>query len=314
MVTEFTHTEKHYEAELRFDIRKYVDNPRLPDLLFLHGFMGSGMQFRHLFTGISDIVNPITADISIPGPTHSPAGSLAEPLSRGIHQIVSGYLNGGDHFDHPFVAGYSMGGRLALSWATRFPGHLSGLILESTTAGIFDEPKREQRRIRDAENADRIRADFPAFLNEWEKNPLFQIDDGGSAASVPRYIRQKKDNSGTQVTSGARNRLETIQRSQHPETAAAWLEGFGAGVMPPVWDQLDRIRCPVIMITGRMDSKFCDIAGRMTKKLPDAHHTIVPDAAHRVHIDSPDHYISTLRDFLNTCGTNNKIDFSVRPE
>lgn len=314
MVTKFTHTEKHYDAEFRFDVRKYGDKSRLPDLLFLHGFMGSGMQFRHLFTGLSHIVNPVTADISLPGPPYSPAGCIAEPLSSGIHQIVSGYLNGGDHSDHPFVAGYSMGGRLALSWATRFPDHLSGLILESTTAGISDKRERKQRRLRDAENADRIRADFPAFLNEWEKNPLFQLGYHENAASGPGHARQKKDDSGTQVTSGARNRLETIQRSQHPETAAAWLDGFGTGVMPPVWDQLDRIRCPALLVSGSMDSKFCDIAGRMAIKLPDAHHTIVPDAAHRVHIDSPDQYISTLRDFINTCGTNNQIDFSVRPE
>ena len=52
-----------------------------------------------------------------------------------------------------FLLGYSMGGRVALYYAIHGNETLSGLLLESTSAGIQDETDKEERAQVDAARA-----------------------------------------------------------------------------------------------------------------------------------------------------------------
>lgn len=249
--------------------------------------MGSGKQFRHLFDPLSDLVNPVTVDMSFDGTAgKNPFQSGKEEIHNQeavktlvsvLDQVVSSQLQPG-----PIVLGYSMGGRLALSWATNYPGHVTGLILESTTAGIAGAAEREKRRVDDAARAARIRSNFIAFLDEWEQNPLFRGSEKGPVDPDPALKSQ----------------IQEIQRNQSPEQLSRWLQVFGTGKMPPVWDRLNRIASPVLLITGEEDTKFTSLAKRMNSMLPESKLIIVPGAAHRVHIDAPDAYLSYLLEFI----------------
>lgn len=253
------------------------DTSNKPILVQLHGFLGSGEQFRHLIPDLAKTCRPVTVDIS---PIATDPMDIArkrdtsprldtDSLVAGLRKTLVRIRDGDGA---PLVlSGYSMGGRLALSLATRHPRSADGLILESTTAGITDPQQRNKRRTSDRGKAKRIRQDFEKFLDEWEQNPLFQ--------PKPR-----------------RNR---IQRNQDPEIMAKWLEDFGTGEMPPVWDRLGRIRVPVLLITGASDPKFCDLAGQIKAQLADAQHVVIREAAHRVHVDRPAEYTAALNDFLS---------------
>ncbi len=289
MIKQFTsHTFKH----LRIAVQRYGDHPVRPDLVLLHGFLGSGSQFRHLIPPLCDVANPVTLDICFEpsvSATFDDASSLSSSgesydsafgtdiLVDGLHHVVSSALR-----PAPVFLGYSMGGRLALSWATRYPEHAAGLVLESTTAGIIDAEERKKRLREDADRAKRIRSDYMAFLDEWEQNPLFQKNVGNA------YLRKTIPEL----------QLEEIQRNQDPEQASLWLEQFGTGAMPPVWDRLKALKYPVHLITGEKDPKFCTIAGHMSDHLQDSKHVVIPGAAHRVHIDAPDAYLSYLLEFI----------------
>src|SRR3954452_14554767 len=56
------------------------------------------------------------------------------------------------------LAGYSMGGRVALHEALAVPQRIERLVLVSTTSGIEDPPEREPRRAADEELATRSEA------------------------------------------------------------------------------------------------------------------------------------------------------------
>ena len=74
----------------------------------------------------------------------------------------------------PVVAGYSMGGRLALYLALRFPERCAGLILESASPGLESASERAARRAADESKAERLQSgDFEAFLRDWYAQPLF---------------------------------------------------------------------------------------------------------------------------------------------
>ena len=258
---------------LNFCATRLGNKPHLPDLVLLHGFLGSGKQFLHLIPELSKAVNPVTVDI-IPTAANVrfDPDSLVAGLQKTLAEIRSARPG---KTGRPLVLGYNMGGRLALSWAVRYPERVTGLVLESATAGIADPEERRLRREADERNAHSISTDYASFLDEWERNPLFMM------TGYPQH-----------------NMLKTIQRGQDPDVMARWLSDFGTGVMPPVWDQLHRIEAPVLLVSGAADPKFCDLAGRMNKLLPRARHVTVLNAGHRVHMDNPAGYLDCLRNFI----------------
>ena len=76
----------------------------------------------------------------------------------------------------PFIlAGYSLGGRVALHFALRHPRRLAHLVVLSATPGIANHEERRARRERDDELADRIEGiGTEAFLDEWLAQPMFK--------------------------------------------------------------------------------------------------------------------------------------------
>lgn len=305
-----TETIRHSGLEFRvmcFEGNQSVRKANKPILVLLHGFLGSGEQFRHLMPELGKTCRPVTVDIFPVKYPDSPqrlgrseqvneseelnspkrTGETArmdadsrldtDSLVAGLRETLGRIRDGSGS---PLVLlGYSMGGRLALSLATRHPESVDGLILESTTAGIADPDQRNERRANDHRKAALIRQDFGKFLVEWDRNPLFKPTRSSKSQPEPQIHR--------------------IQRNQDPEIMAKWLEEFGTGVMPPVWDRLGRIRVPVLLITGASDPKFCDLADRMKTRLADARHVIIRGAAHRVHLDRPAEYAAALNDFLS---------------
>ena len=337
-------TETIRHSGLEFRVTRFDEgNSKRPILVLLHGFLGSGEQFRHLMPELGKTCRPVTVDISPAKYPDSPprlgtskredesskleaksqvdesarvdessqleAKSQVDESARvdetpqlnastpkdetarmdadsrldtdslvaGLRETLGRIRDGSGS---PLVLlGYSMGGRLALSLATRHPESVDGLILESTTAGIADPDQRNERRANDHRKAALIRQDFGKFLVEWDRNPLFKPTRSSKSQPEP-HIRQ-------------------IQRNQDPEIMAKWLEEFGTGVMPPVWDRLGQIRVPVLLITGASDPKFCDLADRMKTRLADARHVIIRGAAHRVHLNQPAEYTVALNDFLS---------------
>lgn len=164
------------------------------------------------------------------------------------------------------LAGYSMGGRLALRVALAAPDRIAGLGLISTTAGIEDPIAAARRRCADDALAGELERDgIAAFAERWAALALW---DGQSEA-----VR----------AAARRERL-----GQDPAGLAASLRGFGAGAMVPVWDRLDELRMPALVVCGDRDARFRAIGERLASTLPDARLAILARAGHALALEAPD--------------------------
>src|SRR5207244_419732 len=84
------------------------------------------------------------------------------------------------------------------------------------------------------------------------------------------------------------------QRANDPRALAAVLRGLGTGTMEPLWDRLQTVRMPALVVAGERDTKFRALGERLAAALPDARLEVVPGAGHAVHLEAPDAVAAAL--------------------
>jgi 2-succinyl-6-hydroxy-2,4-cyclohexadiene-1-carboxylate synthase len=246
-----------------------------PTVLFLHGFMGSGADWATVISELDERFYCVAPDL--PGHGRSlgltPQAYTIDGSTKMLRELLDGL-----GISRAALAGYSMGGRLALYLGLRHPGECSGLFLESASPGIEDAAERELRREADEERARRLESDdFGGFLADWYRQPLF--------ASLARH--------GGLV----RETIETRLRNDPGELARS-LRGMGAGSQPSLWGELAALQVPALAVAGELDEKFVGISVRMASLSPRIRAAVVPGAGHNVSLEGPEEYLATLESFL----------------
>jgi 2-succinyl-6-hydroxy-2,4-cyclohexadiene-1-carboxylate synthase len=223
-------------------------------LLLLHGFTATGRSWdpvRRLLDAqrYPDVLAPDLRSPSIP--------AQVDALRQ----------------DGPYaLAGYSMGGRIALHLALAQPDLVRRLVLISTTAGIEDPRERADRRAADERLADEIERDgVEAFAGRWAAQPLF----AGQPPSVAAAARA--------------DRLSHDARS-----LAEVLRSLGTGVMTPVWERLDEVTAPTVVLAGERDEKFRTLGERLAAALPRGELRVVEGAGHALHLERPEAVAAAL--------------------
>lgn len=259
---------------ISYSFNKIQEVSRLPNLVLLHGFMGSGKALETITEPLKKFCNPITIDLLGHGETEGAELHYRFSTKEQVADLVKLIS---EQLKVPlFLYGYSMGARLALQIALHRSDLLLGLILESGTFGIEGETERQARQSLDASRADQITGNFEGFLADWKKMPIFKNEDEVSVSKE----------------------LEQIQHEQNPTWMASSLLGFGSGTMPCVRNQLKGLPTSTLLITGKSDSKFVRINQTMHKELRDSQLTIIEKAGHRVHIDQPIALTERINQFI----------------
>ena len=261
---------------ISYHFEVHQQNEKLPFLILLHGFMGSGRSFQHLIPQLQQFCNPVTIDMLGHGETE---GAELHYRFSTNEQVADLSKHIGEQLRIPsFLYGYSMGGRMALQLSLHRQDLFSGVILESSTFGIEGETERQARQALDAKRSDDLLGNFEGFLDNWKKMPLFD-----TSTASDQLLDQ----------------VNEIQQQQNPLWLANSLQGFGTGTMPCIRHGLSKIAIPVELIVGEKDSKFIHLNRQMEKELQDAELHTVKNAGHRVHLDQPETLISHLKSFIN---------------
>jgi 2-succinyl-6-hydroxy-2,4-cyclohexadiene-1-carboxylate synthase len=248
-------------------------SPEKRALCFLHGFMGSTADW-------DPIVEALEADayclmVDLPGHGRSVDRPPHEYTMEGATQALADVLDEVG-IDRCSLVGYSMGGRVALYFSVHHPSRVQRLVLESASPGLRTEEARGERRALDAERAARIQNDLPCFLHDWYRKPLFSsLEHHGLVESM---IERRQDND--------------------PGELARALKGLGPGTQPSLWEELETVRGPALVMTGALDEKYEDLTRETAQLLPDARRVLVPRAGHNVHAERPQAYLAELCRFL----------------
>jgi len=247
-------------------------------LVLLHGFTGDSSTWISFFDKWGTHSRLIVPDIIGHGITESPEGLepyQIESMASSLNDILDEL--GVDEVD---LLGYSMGGRLALTFAVLFPNRVRKLILESSSPGLKSENERELRRMNDAKLAKFIiDKGLNTFVDYWENISLFQSMKGLPASVQSKVRDQRLKNS--------------------PQGLANSLLGMGTGSQPSWWKKLDQLSCDILLLTGGEDLKFCQIAKDMLTKLKNAKWMVVENSGHAIHVEEPEKFGTIVSDFLS---------------
>jgi 2-succinyl-6-hydroxy-2,4-cyclohexadiene-1-carboxylate synthase len=249
-------------------------------LVLLHGFTGSTASWSTVSRDLAKRHRVVAIDVIGHGASAAPVDPSRYEFEQALHDLAGVTAQLG--IARAAWLGYSMGGRLALGMAVDHPERVSSLVLESATAGIHNEKERLQRAEADQELARRIEnVGIERFVDEWERLPIWE-----NQRTLPVEILQ------FQRDIRLRNRAVGLANS---------LRGMGQGAQPSYWERLSEIDVPVLLMAGALDRKFAGIAGQMGVRIAGAELSVVPDAGHAVHLESPHEFLEVVRKFLRTC-------------
>ncbi len=226
------------------------------DLVLLHGFTQTGASWSSVAAEAAERYRVHAPDLR----GHGDASSRLPVTFAAVVDDVAVLAPGGFT-----LAGYSMGGRIALAAALAHPDRVERLVLVGASPGLADDAARAERRQADELLAEEIERDgVEAFARRWAAQPLF-------AGQPPEVVRAAHEDRLRGTASGL----------------AAALRGLGTGVMEPLWERLDELPMPVDLIVGERDERFREINERMVERLPRARLHLFSGAGHAAHLERP---------------------------
>jgi 2-succinyl-6-hydroxy-2,4-cyclohexadiene-1-carboxylate synthase len=234
----------------------------------LHGFTGCAADWDGL-----GIESPALA-LDLPGHGGSPAPDTTADggFDVELRRLLAALPHSIEH-----VAGYSLGGRIALGLLRLAPRRFRAATILSAHPGLTDAAERTERRAADRRWIECLRRNgIVPFVGAWEELPLFATQAGAPPARL------------------AAQRARRL--AQSAEGLARSLECFGLGRMPPAWDALLAWPGRLRWITGASDPKFSAIARRVAALRPATESCLLPGIGHNILIEAPERLARLLDD------------------
>jgi 2-succinyl-6-hydroxy-2,4-cyclohexadiene-1-carboxylate synthase len=248
--------------------------PRLKKtpLVFLHGFLGSKQDF----TESINLFSPHFPCFSFDLPGHGQV-SLPEKPSYDVFLALIAERLEQNQIKKCHLIGYSMGGRLALLFAKKFPDIVDKLIIISSHLGIEDKRERKDRLLQDTAWAEKLQNQpIEQFLTEWYNQPLFNTLRSNKARFQEMLKRRSKVN---------------------PKDAAAVLQNLSLAKQKTLWKDLSHFTQNMLFICGAEDEKYKSLYDKIPIG-PKVQVATIPSAGHAPHLEKPDAFAEKVLQFL----------------
>ena len=251
-------------------------------ILFLHGGGQDSYTWDFVCLQLRDTYHCYAMDMRNHGESDTaPAGGVS-PLDQA--EDVKGVI-GALGLKDPLLVGMSMGGIVAMTYASRNPG-LKGLVIVDVTPTVT----RERRQDTYAFNA---RLEFDSF--EEAVNAAAAVNPHRPEVhlrfSLLHMLEQRPDGKWN------RKRPRVAPPLQPSSTVSGQPTGFP--MFEALWDEVAKISYPTLIVHG-MESNATDYgdAERLGTIIPKARVVHIPGASHTVQGDKPKPLAEEIRKFI----------------
>lgn len=250
--------DSHHHLHVRMDGEGKV-------VVLLHGFTGSTQTLSQMASALKRGFRVVRIDL----PGHGRSSAPTDLEFYRMHTCVRNLATVCDRIGVASMGlfGYSMGGRVALSFSTRYPEKVYAVATVGASAGIEDRQARDQRRLEDEKLARTILKDgIESFVDGWMAHPLFATQQKMGEEFLTRARAQRLLN--------------------RPQGLANSLIGMGTGTQSPVHLALETIGLPFLLLAGEEDHKFRSIAVELKQRMKNAEIEWIKGAGHAAHLEA----------------------------
>lgn len=240
-------------------------------LALLHGFTGGPASWDRVLAALPR--EPVSFRPWLLGHGSPPAGADVESFEEEVGRLATWLADRGSSFH---LAGYSLGGRLALGLLARHPHLFTAATLIGTSPGLAGAAERRQRAELDEVRARTLESGgVETFVDIWQGLPLF-----ASQAAMPAEILAE----------------QRRQRLVHGiEGLARSLRILGPARMLDYRPDLETLDVPVTLLAGELDEKFCQLGRDLAERLPRGRFEKVNGAGHNLLLEAPEAVARALR-------------------
>jgi 2-succinyl-6-hydroxy-2,4-cyclohexadiene-1-carboxylate synthase len=238
--------------------------------------MGSSSDWQNISENLSSDYYCMAIDLPGHGKSEIDNTENSYSIKRTAKYIID-FLQNNNTASCDFI-GYSMGGRLAIYLAIKYPNYFNKIIIESAQPGILDLIERRNRKKLDHELSRKLEImGLSEFLEFWYNQPIFAtLKNHKSFANL--------------VNSRIKNDPRKLSKS---------LVEMGTGAQPSLWKDLIKITSPCLLIAGEFDLKYQKIFSKMHKEIYSSNFVIIKNCGHNTHFENPDEFIKVVKKFLN---------------
>jgi 2-succinyl-6-hydroxy-2,4-cyclohexadiene-1-carboxylate synthase len=276
--------------------------PEKPLVVLLHGFMQGGRSWQQI-APLLKTHHVLAPDLLGHGKTVFEAGKTLD-LDAYIEQLNSliewaRTSNSSGKTDKVSLVGYSMGGRIAALYATRYPEKISSLVLESAGLGPRTEEERIKRTEKSASMVARLERSCAAdpaapladFVEFWESLPLFETQ-----SDLDEQVRKC---------------LREERLANDPQALRCNLEQAGQHRMDDLRPALVALNKPVLYLVGERDVAYTEIARSLMRAWAERNTcsnpfeqgfvqvSVIPRTGHNIHLEAPEEYARIVDMFLS---------------
>ncbi len=241
-------------------------------ILFLHGMWCNHHAFDDVVAGLAGGYRTVCPDLRGHGVSSVPSQAWSvKDLAIDQRRILDALA-----IEKTVVVGHSLGGMAALHMALHDPSRLGGLVLLSTSAAAEKPERRSQLSLMSM-------TINMGGMNRWLAGRV------AHAFFSPAFARRSRG----QVRAW-RAQLRAMPKPALLQALAAVRD------RPSVWDRLDAIATPTLVM-GTRDDSIADPAhaADMARRLANAQLIMLPGSGHALPMEHPQELIKALGRFIN---------------
>ncbi|MCB0392928.1 MAG: alpha/beta hydrolase [Bdellovibrionales bacterium] len=250
-----------------------IGEDNLPKLVFLHGLLGAGANWRRITPAFQESHQILLFDQRGHGRSFQPeSGYSPESYSDDLEKILDEL-----GWEKIQLVGHSMGGRNAMHFASQNASRVTKLVIED----IGPDGNREGSL-----RVERLVQSVPTPFDDKE--------------TARNFFREKFEDQ-------ALGQYLYSNIVQSPNGKFDWrfskkgvLESLDRGRAKDRWPELESLKMPTLVVRGEFSNDLSrDVFEEMIRRNRNVTGIEIPNAGHWVHFDKPDEFIEALKSFLD---------------
>lgn len=246
--------------------------PSSPKLVFLHGLMGFGANWRRIVSSLEAKFNILTFDQRGHGRSMKPEhGYAPEDYANDLLNILDEL-----GWEKIHLVGHSMGGRNAMNFAFRFPRRVISLVIEDI--GPESDPS-------DVGRYEKLIGRVPTpFATKLQAKQFLLNDFGDAVLGNYFYSNLVEKQDGSVDWRFSKNAIfESVKMGRNQDR----------------WHEFEAIRVPSLIVRGENSKDLSkETFQKMIEKNSHMESVEIPGSGHWVHFDKPDEFIRVIDEFL----------------